>query len=216
MTAGEAQADGFRDAADAVEITDRETVFEGAVWNVVRERFRFGADEIRREFIDHTGAVAVLAVDDEDRALFIRQYRHPVRMRDWELPAGLLDEPGEPAVEAARRELAEEADLAASEWSVLVDFFTTPGGSNEAIRIFLARGLAATDEPFAREHEEADMELRWMPLDEALDAVLAGGLHNPSAVIAVLAAGHAKQRGWATLKPADAPWPTRPAGPEAE
>ena len=205
----------FADEPHEVDVVSRETIHSGYVWDVVSERFRFGDAEITREFVDHTGAVAILALDEEDRVLLIQQYRHPVRMCDWELPAGLLDEPGEPALAAAKRELAEEADLEASEWSVLVDFFTTPGGNNESIRIFLARGLSATAEPFERTDEEADIVIRWTPLDDALEQVLRGGLHNPSAVIAIRAAAHERGRGWRDLRPADAEWPTRPKGPES-
>lgn len=201
------------DEAEEPSILDRRLVHRGYVWDVVSERFRYGDGEITREFIDHTGAVAVLAMDDEERILLIRQYRHPVRMRDWELPAGLLDAPGESPLAAAQRELAEEADLEASTWHTLIDFFTTPGGNNESIRIFLARGVSARDEAFHRTDEEADIERRWVALDEAVDAVQRGDFHNPSAVIGILNLAMARQRGWRDVKPADAPWPTRPPGP---
>jgi ADP-ribose pyrophosphatase len=196
----------------------RETVFEGRIWDVRRDAFAYGEDatRIEREYVDHPGAVAVLVLDDEDRVLLIKQYRHPVRARDWEIPAGLLDVRHEPALEAARRELAEEADLVASDWAVLADYFTTPGGSSEAIRIFLARGVSEADAPFDREHEEADMEKRWVALDDCVDAVLARRIGNPSLVTGVLAAAAARARGWRSLSPANAPWPAHPANrPEA-
>ena len=163
-----------------------------------------------REYVDHTGAVAILAIDENDRVLLIKQYRHPVRAREWEIPAGLLDISGEHPLVAAQRELAEEADLVASEWNVLSEFSTSPGGSSEAIRIYLARGLSATAEAFAREAEEADMELRWVPLDDCVDAVLARRVQNPSLVLAVLAAHASRARGWVTLGSADEPWPRHP------
>ncbi|GGA54325.1 NTP pyrophosphohydrolase [Pseudoclavibacter endophyticus] len=205
----------FADEPADVEIASRETLHDGYVWNVVSERFVLGGQTITREFVDHTGAVAVLALDDDDRALFIRQYRHPVRVRDWELPAGLLDQPGEDALEAAKRELAEEADLVAEQWWVLQDFFTTPGGNNESIRVYLARGVRPTDEAFARTHEEAEIEPRWVALDDAARAVREGRIHNASTVIAIYAACASRAAGWADLRPADAPWPTRPPGPAA-
>ncbi|MEI5585370.1 MULTISPECIES: NUDIX hydrolase [unclassified Agromyces] len=198
-------------------LLDRETVFDGRIWDVRRDAFAYGeaAARIEREYVDHPGAVAVLVLDD-DRVLLIKQYRHPVRTRDWEIPAGLLDVQHEPALAAAQRELAEEADLAASDWAVLADYFTTPGGSSEAIRIFLARGVSATGAPFDREHEEADMELRWVPLDDCVEAVLTRRLGNPSLAIGVLAAAASRARDWRTLSPADAPWPAHPANrPEA-
>jgi len=194
----------------AYEITSSEKAFAGMVWDVRRETFRYGDAEITREFVDHTGAVAVLAIDDEDRVLLIKQYRHPVRMREWEIPAGLLDVTDEPPLAAVQRELAEEADLEAAEWSVLAEFLTTPGGSDEAIRVYLARGLTATAEAFARTDEEADIEKRWVDLDEVVTAVLERRIQNPSTVIAVLQAHVARSRGWTTLGPADAPWPRHP------
>ena len=191
-------------------IVSSEVVFEGAIWDVRRETFDYNGDQITREFVDHTGAVSVLAVDDEDRVLLIRQYRHPIRSREWEIPAGLLDVADEDPLEAAKRELAEEVDLSADSWSVLSDYVTTPGGNNEAIRVYLARGLTDTD-AFAREDEEAGIEKRWVPLDEALDAIVARRVQNPSLVVAVYAAFVARSRGWSTLAPADAPWPQREA-----
>ena len=181
-------------------------VFGGRVWDVRRDSFELGGRSIVREYVDHPGAVAVLALDDDDRVFLIRQYRHPVRTRDWEIPAGLLDVHGEDPVVTARRELAEEGDLEASEWAVLVDFFTTPGGSDEAIRIYLARGLSATSEAFEREDEEAHMDTRWADLDECVDAVLARRVQNPSLAIGVLAAHAARARGWQGLGSADAAW----------
>jgi 8-oxo-dGTP pyrophosphatase MutT (NUDIX family) len=194
-------------------VAERETVFEGRIWDVRRDTLGYGDQGARivREYVSHTGAVAVLALDDDDRVLLIKQYRHPVRAREWEIPAGLLDAAHEPPLEAARRELAEEADLVASDWAVLADYFTTPGGSDEAIRVYLARGLTAAPGVHAREDEEADMEVRWVPLDACVDAVLDRRVGNPSLTVAVLAAHVARDRGWASLAPADAPWPAHPS-----
>jgi len=188
-------------------ITSSERVYDGAVWNIRRETFDYGDGELRRDFMDHTGAVAVVAIDELDRILVLRQYRHAVRLREWELPAGLLDVHGEPALTCAKRELAEEADLVANDWQVLVDYCTTPGGSNEIIRVYLARGLNATDVPHARTGEEADMEVRWVSLDEAHEAVLSGRVTNSIIVVAVLAAVAKRAAGWQHLRPGDAPWP---------
>lgn len=186
-----------------------ERVYDGRVWDVRRDTFDFGGHHLVREYVDHPGAVAVVALDDDDRVFLIRQYRHPVRTREWEIPAGLLDVHGEDPLATARRELAEEGDLEASEWAVLIDVFTSPGGSDEAIRIYLARGLRATDETFEREAEEADMETRWADLDTCVDAVLARRVQNSSLVYGALAAFAARARGWHGLGAADAPWPGR-------
>ncbi len=182
----------IRDLSDPASLTSSEVVFEGRIWNVRRDHFEFGDHTIAREYVDHTGAVAVLAIDADDRILLINQYRHPVRLREWELPAGLLDVEGEPPMEAARRELAEEADLEAEHWSEMITFHTSPGGSNEVLHVYEARGLTATAEPYSRTEEEAEIVVRWVPLAEAVDAVLEGRLTNSILIIAVLAA-HARR-----------------------
>jgi 8-oxo-dGTP pyrophosphatase MutT (NUDIX family) len=209
--AGSPAGELLHDELDAAPVTSSEVVFEGKVWDVRRDTFGYNGSSIVREYVDHTGAVAVLALDEQGRVLLIKQYRHPVRAREWEIPAGLLDVDGEDPVLAASRELAEEADVAAAEWNVLAEFYTSPGGNNEAIRIYLARGLSTIDDAFHRTDEEADMELRWVPLEELIDAVLERRVQNPSLVIATLAAHTARERGWKTLAPADAPWPRHPS-----
>jgi ADP-ribose pyrophosphatase len=191
-----------------------EQAYSGMLWDVVRDTVDLGtAGRVRREYVRHPGAVGVLALDETERVLLLRQYRHPVGYELWELPAGLLDVDGEPALDAARRELAEETDLAARRWDVLIDWFNSPGGMDEAIRVYLARDLQDVPhaDRFEREHEEADMPMAWVPLEEARDAVLTGRLHNPTAVVGVLAACAARERGWSTLRPADAPWPQHKA-----
>ncbi|WP_425560091.1 NUDIX domain-containing protein [Kineococcus glutinatus] len=198
------------------EVSRSEVVFTGRVWDVVSEDVVLpggdGPATVTREFQRHPGAVTVLALDDDERVLFIRQYRHPVRHELWELPAGLLDVEGEDPLAAAQRELAEEADLRADSWAVLADWFNSPGGSDEALRVYVARGLSSVPEGerHVREDEEADMLVVRVPLDEARDAVLAGRVHNPGAVIGVLAAWTARALGWTTLRAADAPWPEHP------
>lgn len=191
-----------------------EVVHAGLIWDVVRDTVDLGeAGTVRREYVRHPGAVGVLALDEQERILLVRQYRHPVGMELWELPAGLLDVPGEPPVGAAQRELAEEVDLVAGRWDVLVDWFNSPGGMDEAIRVFVARELSPVpdDQRHEREHEERDMVAEWVALDDARDAVLAGRVHNPTAVAGVLAAAAARDAGWTTLRPVDAPWPEHKA-----
>lgn len=203
-------AEPLRDEAADVTVTDSAVVYHGRVWDVRRDEVDYNGETIVREYVDHTGAVAVLALDDDGRVLLINQYRHPVRAREWEIPAGLLDIPGEDALAAAQRELAEEADLVAERWNVLAEFETTPGGSDEAVRIYLARGLSAASETFARTAEEADIRVRWVNLDDLVDAILRRDVQNPSLTVGGLAAHTSRARGWATLAPADAPWPLRP------
>lgn len=178
----------LRDEPFEPEILRSDLAYEGAVWNVRDDRVRYGDGEIRRQYVAHTGAVAILALDDQERVLLIQQYRHPIRHRDWELPAGLLDVEGEEPLEAARRELAEEADLVAAHWEPLVSSWTTPGGNDELIHVFLATGISTTDTAHDREDEEADIRVEWVPLTAAVDAVLAGRMRNGILSIGVLAA----------------------------
>lgn len=170
------------------EVLSSDLVYEGRVWDVRSDRVRYGDGEIVRQYVAHPGAVAILALDDEGRVLLIQQYRHPIRHRDWELPAGLLDIAGEEPLAAARRELAEEADLVAAHWEPLVSSWTTPGGNDELIRVFLATDLSAAEAAHDREDEEADIRLAWVPLDEAVAGVMAGRLRNGILSIGVLAA----------------------------
>ena len=205
---------GFHDAFAPRPVQRHETVYKGLVWDISRDTVDLGeGGVVQREYVDHTGAVGILALDDEDRVLFVDQYRHPVGMTLWELPAGLLDVEGETPLHAAQRELAEEGDMRAERWDVLVDWFNSPGGSTEALRLYLARGVSPVPEAerHQREAEELGMTARWVPVDQARDAVLAGALHNPGVVVGILAACEARAQGWRTLRPADAPWPENPA-----
>ena len=147
-------------------------------------------EEHSRAVVRPNGAVGVLAIDDDDRLLLVEQYRHPVGRRMLEIPAGTLDVDGEPALDAAIRELAEEADLVAAEWEPMLDLFATPGYSTEHWQVFRASGLSAVPaaERTTRVAEEADMSQWWMPFDEAVAAVLAGRFTDSMTVSAILAA----------------------------
>lgn len=195
------------------EVVDARRVHEGKVFDLVAHRVRLAADDepVVREYLDHPGAVAVVAMRGEpgaEEVLLVQQYRHPVRALLWEIPAGLLDVAGEPPHVAAARELMEEADLRAQRWDVLVDYFTTPGGSSESLRIYLARDLTDVpeEERHEAEHEERDMPRRWVGLDEAVALVHGGRLHNPSAVVGILAVASARAQGWAPLRDVAADW----------
>lgn len=194
------------------QVVERREIFSGFAFDFVSEDvvLQPGAAPVQRDFVSHPGAVGVVAlrqIDGVEHVLLLSQYRHPVRARLWEIPAGLLDVPGERAVEAARRELAEEAQLGAHSWDVLVDYFTTPGGNSEGIRVFLARDLypAPLPDGFVQEAEEAEMEAVWVPLQAAVELVHAGQLHNPSTVVGVLACASALSEP-GRLRGVDAPW----------
>ncbi|HEY6801524.1 MAG TPA: NUDIX hydrolase, partial [Agromyces sp.] len=143
------------------EVTDSDLVYRGRVWDVRSDTVAYGDGEIVRQYVDHPGASAIVAIDEEGRVLLIQQYRHPIRHRDWEIPAGLLDIAGESPLETAQRELTEEADLTASSWESLVSIFTTPGGNDEVVHLFLARGLSEVGSAHARAEEEADIRVEW-------------------------------------------------------
>lgn len=203
--------DELRDRIDPRPVRSHEVLHEGLVWSLVRDEVDLGSSVVTREYIDHPGAVGCVALDADEQVLLIQQYRHPVGALDWELPAGLLDVRGEAPWLAAQRELAEEADMSGGTWHVLADWMNSPGGSSENWRCFLARDLSPVETDFVREGEEADIVVRWVPLDEAVEAGLTGRIHNACTVAGVLAASAARDRGWATLRPYDAPWPEHPA-----
>jgi 8-oxo-dGTP pyrophosphatase MutT (NUDIX family) len=194
-------------------VVGSKTVFAGRVISVSTDEVAMpdgGTSE--RDVVVHPGSVGVVALDDGGRVLMVNQYRHPVRQRLDEVPAGLLDADGERALDAAKRELAEEAGFAASTWHVLVDALTTPGMSDEAIRIYLARDLREVERD-VQEHEEADMTTSWVPLEEAVRRVLAGELENAMACLGLLAADRAARDGFTGLRDADAPWSSGKARP---
>ena len=185
--------------------------FEGNVISVRTDEVRMSDGTVAtREIVEHPGAVGVVALDDDDRIVLINQYRHPVGRYLDELPAGLLDVPGEAALEAARRELSEEAGIAASDWHVLVDLYTSPGMTDEAIRVFLARGLSDALERFAPQHEEITLTVSRIPLYKAVRRALSGEITNAAAVAGICAGALARANGWRDLRPADAPWSARP------
>jgi ADP-ribose pyrophosphatase len=203
----------IKDTPEEWEVRATETPFKGNKTSVRTDDVVMPDGSVaRRDYQVHPGSVAVLALDEEDRVLVLRQYRHPVRQKLWEIPAGLLDIPGENPLHAAQRELYEEAHVKAESWRVLTDVYTTPGGCDEAIRIFLARDLSeAEGDRFEVEDEEADMELARVPLGELVRGVLSGDLHNNCLVVGVLSLVAARQGdGLDALRAAGAPWPARP------
>ncbi len=169
-------------------------VYSGAILALRLDQVEMpGGRVAEREVIEHHGAVAVVALDDDGNVVLIDQYRHPIGRRLLELPAGLLDEPGEDPLDAAKRELAEETGLAARDWSVLVDVALSPGFTDEALRVYLATDLHETDRP-EPELEEADIRIVRVPIAEAVRGALSGEIVNATAVAGVLALSTALSR----------------------
>lgn len=191
-------------------VQDTTEVYAGRVMALRSDRVVMpGGRVATREILEHPGAVAIAALDADDRIMMIHQYRHAVRRRLWELPAGLLDVDGEDPLPAARRELAEESGLAADEWSVLLDIVPSPGFSDESVRVYLARGVTEVGRPDLGDDEEADLITRWVSMPVAVRMVLAGTIVNAVTVAAVLAAHTLAGAPTAGREP-DAPWPDRP------
>jgi len=185
---------GLSDTAEAWPVVGSEDIYRGAAPFAVRSDELHhpdgGPDQtFRRIVVEHPGAAVILAVDDEQRVLVVVQYRHAARRRFVELPAGLLDKPGEDPEEAARRELLEETGFEAGRWTHLGSTWSSPGITAEVIHLYLAQDLSPADRgDFEAEHEEADMHLYRLPLDDLLAGVLAGRIADAPLVNAVLLA----------------------------
>lgn len=195
----------------AFPVAGSETIYVGQVMALRRDEVVMpGGRVAAREVVEQPGAVAVVALDGDGRVILIHQYRQPLGRRLWELPAGLLDEPGEDPVATARRELREETGLEAADWSLLVDVAGSPGLSDETVRVYLARELTDVDRPVGVDDEEADLEFDRLALRDAVGRVLAGEIVNGPTAVGLLAA-HTVLTGAARQRPLHAPWPDRPA-----
>ena len=200
-------AENIKDVPEEWPVVASDTLVCGRLVTVRTDKVRMpGGNLAERDVVLHPGAVAVLALDETGQVLMIRQYRHPVSKLLWEIPAGLRDVAGEPLLATAQRELLEEAGYRARNWRVLADYYSSPGFTNERLRIFLARDLElvpAAERDFVPEDEETQLVLAWLPLDEAVGKVLAGDLHNSAAALGILAGYAARSQGYDRLRPAD-------------
>jgi 8-oxo-dGTP pyrophosphatase MutT (NUDIX family) len=194
------------DVPHEYEVVASEEVYSGRVISLRKDTVAMpGGGTSVREVVHHPGAVGVVAIDDEDRVVMVRQYRHAIGTHLWELPAGLRDVDAEPPVDTARRELAEETQLSAERWSLLVTQHPSPGFCDERVLLYLAEGLSAAPRPdgFVVEHEELDMTVERVPLADAVQWVFDGKIRNSLAVIGVLAAAQVRS-GSPRLRPLDA------------
>lgn len=176
-----------KDESAALPVLASETVFEGRIWNVKRDLVDYKGEQITREYVAHPGAVAIVAVNEKSEVLLVRQYRHPVGEYLWEIPAGLLDIAGESKLNAAQRELHEETGWIATQWEELTSFYTTPGGNSEEINIYLAQDLTFRGHSLQLEGEEADMQVEWVPIAEAVTSIMKSEMKSPSTVVGLLA-----------------------------
>lgn len=194
----------IRDQAGSWPVTESSILARGRIVTVREDMVRLPEGEVvGRELVEHPGAVAIVALNEQEQVLMIRQYRHPVAATLWEIPAGLRDIHGEPLVETARRELAEETGYQAADWRVLADFLSSPGISTERLRVFLARHLSvvpAEGREYVRQHEEAYLTVAWVPLDDLVRGILSGDLHNGVAMVGILAAYAARADDFRTLR----------------
>ena len=194
-------------------VVNRTERFDNRMFRLVSDDVLMpGGRVVARDYLVHVGAVGVVAIDEADRVVLIRQYRHPVGRHLWELPAGLIDVAGEPLERAALRELAEESDLTAGRIDLLVDAHPSPGCSNEVIRLFLARDLRPVPEAdrHERRDEEAGLVTARFDLDEAVAMALRGDITNAACVIGILAAARVRSAGWTGLRAVDEPLPRGP------
>jgi ADP-ribose pyrophosphatase len=194
----------------------RHEQFRGPVFTVYTDEVLMPDGRyVNRDYMAHIGAVGVIALDDDDKVVLVEQYRHPVGARLWELPAGLIDVAGENLVDAAARELAEEADLVAERWQLLIDVHPTPGASNEVIRLFLARGLSPVPEGHRHERvgEEAELVTLRVDLDEAVAMALRGEITNAAGMVGLLATARLRDQGWPEARPLGTPLPRNPLAP---
>ena len=197
----------LRDRTVDVPLLASDVAYTGRVWAILKDRFALGDEEIVRDYLQHMGAVAVVAVDGEQRVLTITQYRHPVGARMVEIPAGLLDNIQEDPAVAAARELLEETGYVAAHYEVLIDICTTPGSSSETLRIYLATGLSRQEWSAEDLHgEEREIVVEWVPVDDAVCAILNGDWQSPTAVSGILAYA---AKGTRALRPVEAAWPLR-------
>lgn len=184
-------------------VVHRTEVFAGRVFRLRSDEIELpGGEHAQRDYLVHVGAVGVVALDAQERVVLIRQYRHALGRELWELPAGLVDVPGETLPEVALRELAEETDLTAGRLDLLLDLHPSPGSSDERIRLYLARELGPAAHPHRRTQEEATMTVRRFPLAGAVAMIFDGQITNGAAVAGLLAAARARELAWAPLRPA--------------
>jgi 8-oxo-dGTP pyrophosphatase MutT (NUDIX family) len=157
-------------------------VFTGRVIEVNIERVPLPNGTVAElEIVHHPGGAAVVALDDRNRICLLRQFRHAAGVGVWELPACKIDN-REPPFDTARRELEEEAGMAAASWRPLGDYVSSPGVFTEVVHLFLATQLTALP-PRPEEHEV--FEVHWLPFTDVLQMARSGELRDGKSLVGV-------------------------------
>lgn len=192
----------LRDTAAKLTLLGRRSAYSGPVFEVRVDTLTLdGQASFERDIVHHLGAVAVVALGEDGKIVLVNQYRHAVGQRLWELPAGLLDFPGESPLAAAKRELAEEAEMVAEHWFELCDYYSSPGFTDEKIKIFLATSLSPVgpDFIFEKEAEEKEMIVERHDLADVQTAIRQGHVRNAALVVGVLATCQEQLTGFINL-----------------
>ena len=163
-----------------MQVTSSKELLKNKLFSVVEEEAHDASGfHIKRAIVRHPGSAVMMAVDEQDRILLVRQFRLPAQTHLWELPAGRID-PGEAALDAARRELLEETGYKASKWSELSSFYPSPGYLDERMTLFLATGLTAGE---AQPMDDERIETRWFTRDQIHKDIHAGNIIDGKTLI---------------------------------
>ena len=167
------------------EMVSHETVYEGVIVNVRRDKARLMDGRItNREVVEHPGGVAVFAVDDQGRVALVRQYRYPMGEETLELPAGKL-EPGEDPRDSGLRELAEETGLVPGTFEDMGCLYSSPGILAERIYLYFAKDL--TQGPTHPDDGEF-VETVWLPYQDLVDKARRGEIKDGKTLVGILKA----------------------------
>jgi ADP-ribose pyrophosphatase len=164
-----------------MKITSSREVYNCSLFRVTEDQAKDAKSsfEIKRSVVRHAGSAVMMAVDDRQRILLVRQYRLPAEKYLWELPAGRLD-PGEKPLQAAKRELIEETGYRAKTWTKLESFFVSPGYVQERMTIYLATDLTAGD---ATPMDDERIETRWFTAKEVAEMIRTGKIEDAKTMI---------------------------------
>jgi ADP-ribose pyrophosphatase len=173
---------------NTAQLLSSEVVFEGPLFRVVRDRLiEPGGREGVRDVVRHHGSVVILAIDNAKNkknpwVVIERQYRHAAGRFLWELPAGKLD-PGEDALQGAKRELEEETGYRAKKWKPLVEYYPSPGFLGESMKVFVAEGLVAGE---AHPEDDERIEFRLVKLSQVIKLIEKGAILDGKTLTSVL------------------------------